>query len=270
MHRLQLGATLRRWREAANISREDAAKELECSVSKITKIEIGSAAPTILEAKALLRLYEASVEETDAALALTREARKRDPVRVPDWVRAAYGLEAQAAEIQTFEQDLVPGLLQTDDYARAVTAAADPTRSASEVERMVRLRRERRARLLGEAPPQLSVVLDEAVIRRKVGGAEVMHEQLAQLIELAALPTVSLQVLPYDVGAHAAMGSAFTILRMPEGEHVVYLEDLWSADYVKGRQQVSAYSVVFDRITEVALDEKGTVAMIERVMGELR
>jgi hypothetical protein len=188
---------------------------------------------------------------------------------VPEWVRAFVGLEAEAAEIKKFEVELVPGLFQTEAYTRAVTRAADPTRNPAEVDRLVAIRQERQARLFGDGPPQLWVVLNEAVIRRAVGGPEVMSEQLGRLRELADLPTVSLQVLPFNAGAHAAMGSSFSILRLPDpGGQVVYLEDLWSAEYVDREPQVAAYNQVFDRLRTTALDAAETMSLIERAMGE--
>jgi hypothetical protein len=163
----------------------------------------------------------------------------------------------------------VPGLFQTEPYIRAVTRAADPTRDPAEVDRLVAIRQERQARLFGDGPPQLWAVINEAVIRRVVGGPDVMREQLARLLELADLPTVSLQVLPFSAGAHAAMGSMFTILRLPEpGTQVVYLEDLWSAEYVDREPQVAAYNQVFDRLCTSALDAAETKTLIERAMGE--
>jgi hypothetical protein len=133
----------------------------------------------------------------------------------------------------------------------------------------VAIRQERQARLFGDGPPQLWVVLNEAVIRRLVGGRDVVSEQLRRLRELAELPTVSLQVLPFDAGAHAAMGSSFSILRLPDpGGQVVYLEDLWSAEYVDREAHVAAYNQVFDRLCTSALDAAETMSLIERVMGE--
>ncbi|WP_219414048.1 helix-turn-helix domain-containing protein [Pseudonocardia nigra] len=272
VRRLQLGRELRRLRERAGIPREAAANELECDVSKISKLETGKQTLQAAEVRALLTLYGADEGEAEQILAIAREARKRSSHRVPEWVRAYVGLEAEATEIKYFHVELVPGLLQTEAYTRAVTRAADPTRNPAEVERLVAARGERQARLLGGNPPQLWVVINEAVMRRVVGGQSVMIEQLERLLELAQLPTVSLQVLPFTAGAHAAMGSSFTILRLaePPDAQVVYLEDLWSADYLDRDPQVTAYTQVFDRLCASACDEAGTVTMIEEAMGELR
>jgi len=188
---------------------------------------------------------------------------------VPEWVRAYVGLEANAVEIQTFEIDLVPGLLQTEAYTRAVAMAANAARNPAEVERLVSIRRERQTRLFGDNPPQLSVILHEAALRIVVGGPDVMREQLAQLIELPRLPGVSLHVLPFSVGAYASMGATFSILGLPGGERVVYLEKLWLADYVDKAAQVGAYTQLWDSLFASALDTTSSAASIKKVMGEL-
>lgn len=271
VRRLQLGRELRRLREVGEVTREAAAQELECDLSKISKIETGKLSLQAAEVRALLNLYGVAGDELDRIVALAREARRRTASRVPDWARTYVGLEAEAAEIKNYEAELVPGLLQTEVYTRAVTRAADPTRSPAEVERLVATRSERQARLVEANAPQLWLVLNEAVIRRQVGGPAVMAEQLGRLLELGRLPSVSLQVLPFSAGAHAAMGTSFIILRLaePPDAQVVYLEDLWSADYVDRPAQVAAYNSVFDRVSTAALETGKTVSLIEQVIGEM-
>jgi transcriptional regulator with XRE-family HTH domain len=272
VRRLQLGRELKRLRESAGLPREAAATELECGVSKVGRIEAGKMTIDLPAVKALLALYKADEREAAEILDIAREARKRSAYRVPDWVRAYVGLEAEAVEIKVFQMDLVPGLLQTEAYTREVTRAADPTRDPAEVERLVGIRKERQARLFSDGSPQLWVVLDESAIRRVVGGPSVMREQLERLLEVSRLPRVSLQVLPFEAGAYAAMGTTFTLLRLPEppGGNVVCLEGLWSADYVDRPEHVHAYSVVFDRLCTSARDAASTVTTIEKAMGDLR
>jgi transcriptional regulator with XRE-family HTH domain len=272
VRRLQLGRELRRLRERAGVARDAAAAELECDVSKISKLETGKQTLQAAEVRALLQLYGAAADESEQVLAVAREARRREPHRVPEWVRAYVGLEAEAVEINTWDVELVPGLFQTEEYIRAVTRAADPTREPAEVERFLAIRLERQTRLFGDGLPQLWAVMNEAVIWRIVGGPTVMREQLARLRELADMPTVSLQVLPFSAGAHAAMGSSFHILRLPEppGTQVVYLEDLWGAEYIDREAQVAAYTQVFDRLCASAHDAAETMSLIEKAMGEFR
>jgi transcriptional regulator with XRE-family HTH domain len=275
VRRLQLGRELKRLREEAGLLRDAAADDLGRDASTISKIENGKMTISLGDVKSLLTLYGIPLGSDDAVriLDVAREARKRSTHRVPDWVRAFVGLEAEAVEMKQFEVALVPGLLQTESYIRAMTQAGDPTRDPAEVERLVAIRRERQARLTGDNPPRLWVVMGEAVIRRLVGfGGPVMLEQLEHLLAMAELPTVSVRIIPFTARPHPSMGTSFEILRLPEppGTEVVYLEDLWSADYVDRDSQVTAYVQVFDRLCDVALDAPSTAEMLKEAVGELR
>lgn len=267
IRRVQLGRELRRMREDAHVTREAAAAELECDLSKISKMETGKLTLRAAEVRALLTLYRVPDDRADVVLQLAREARRRTAYRVPDWARTYVGLEAEAVEIKTYQTELVPGLLQTEAYARAVTRAADPTRDPAEVERMVATRQDRQTRLLADDGPRYGVVLNEAVVRRQVGEPEVMHDQLAWLVEVSERPRISVQVLPFTAGAHAAMGSSFVLLRLgtPTDVQVAYLEDLWSADYVDRPAQIAAYTNAFDRLSVAALHTHDSIAMINDV-----
>jgi transcriptional regulator with XRE-family HTH domain len=252
VYRLQLGRELRRLREAAGRTREDAAAELECGVSKISKTETGKATLRPAEVRALLDLY--SVTDRDAVLQLAQYARRRSTVRVPDWAKTFVGLEADAAEIRTYQTELVPGLLQTEDYARVVTQAADPTRDPREVERLVAARIERQERL-STGTPLIWAILNEAVIRRQVGDTETIGRQLLHLVEMNNDPNITIQVLPFTAGAHPAMGSSFVHLRLgdpPDGE-IIYLEDMASADYLGRPAQIASYLTAFGMLAQMAL-----------------
>lgn len=267
--RLQLGRELRRLREAAQLSREDAAADLECGVSKISKVETGKAALRAGEVKVLLDRY--GVTDRDDVLRLARDARRRSSYRVPDWAKTFVGMEAEAAEIRTYETELVPGLLQTPDYARMVIRAADPYRDPREVERLVDARIDRQARLSSDAAPLLWAVVNEAVIRRTVGDAEVMYHQLEHLGMLTRDANITVQVLPFTAGAHPAMGYSFVHLRLsdpPDGE-LVYLEDLTSADYLERPAHIKSYYDAFGMLAQVALTPEKSVTMIEQASREL-
>lgn len=268
--RLQLGRELRRLREAAQVSRDEAASELECGVSKISKVETGKATVRAGEVKVLLDRY--GVTEREAVLRLARDARKRSAYRVPDWAKTFVGLEAEAAEIRTYQAELVPGLLQTRDYARLVTRAADPYRDPREIERLVDARVDRQQRLLSDdAPPLLWAIVSEAVIRRIVGDSEVMQGQLLALLSLAERSNVTIQVLPFDAGAHAAMGSSFVHLRLadPPDAEVVYLEDITSADYLDRPAHVTTYYQVFGMLAQVAVSPEKSLLMLDRASKDL-
>ncbi len=270
VRRLQLGRELRRLREHAHVSREQAAEELECNLSKISKIETGRMTLAPAEVKALVRLYQVPEDEAEQIYGIAREARKRATYRVPDWARAYYGLEAEALEIRDFHIDLIPGLLQTPEYTRAIARAAAPTGDPAEIDRIVATRKERQERLTGPNPPKLWVVMHEAAVRTKVGGPQVMRAQIAQVMELAALPMVSVQVVPFDAGSHGSMGTSFMILRLPDTESpIVYLEDLWSADYLSRPAQVQDYTSLFDRLCSTALSAEDTATLLQEVTGGL-
>lgn len=263
VYRLQLGRELRRLRETAGLSRDDAAAELECTVSKISKIETGKATMRPAEVRALLDRY--GVTERDAVLGLAAAARRRSTVRVPDWAKTFVGLEADAAEIRTYETELVPGLLQTEDYARVVTQAADPTRDPREVDRMVAARVERQQRLCATGAPLIWAVLNEAVIRRQVGDTETIGRQLLHLAAMNNDPNITIQVLPFTAGAHPAMGSSFVHLRLadpPDGE-TVYLEDMTSADYVGNPAKIAGYLAAFGMLAQQALNPTQSSLLIK-------
>ncbi|HEY6424921.1 MAG TPA: helix-turn-helix transcriptional regulator [Pseudonocardiaceae bacterium] len=263
VYRLQLGRELRRLREAAGLSRDDAAAELECGVSKISKIEAGKATMRPAEVRALLDRY--GVTERDEVLRLARDARRRSTVRVPDWAKTYVGMEADAAEIRTYQTELIPGLLQTEAYARVVTQAADPTRDPREVERLVAARIERQQRLGAADAPLIWAILNEAVIRRQVGDKEITGRQLEHLVAMNTDPNITIQVLPFSAGAHPAMGSSFVHLRLadpPDGE-TVYLEDLASADYLGRPAQIASYVAVFGMLAHAALDPTASSLLIK-------
>ncbi len=263
VYRLQLGRELRRLRELAGRSRDDAAAELECGVSKISKIETGKATLRPAEVRALLDLY--NVTDRDAVLRLAQYARRRSTVRVPDWAKTFVGMEADAAEIRTYEAELVPGLLQTTDYARVVTQAADPTRDPREVERLVASRIERQQRLHSPGAPLIWAILNEAVIRRQVGDKETIGRQLLHLVELNTDPNITIQVLPFSAGAHPAMGSSFVHLRLgdpPDGE-IIYLEDMASADYLGRPALIASYLTAFGMLAQMALSPTQSSLLIK-------
>jgi transcriptional regulator with XRE-family HTH domain len=270
VYRLQLGRELRRLRESAGLSRDDAAAVLECGASKISKIETGKATMRPAEVKALLDRY--GVTERDEVLRLARDARRRSTHRLPDWAQMFVGLEADAAEIRTYETELVPGLLQTEDYARVVTQAADPTRDPREVERLVAARIERQERLRSAGGPLIWAILNEAVIRREVGGKEIIGRQLEHLANLNNTdPNITIQVMPFSAGAHPAMGSSFVHLRLvdPPDSETIYLEDMASADYLSNPAKIASYLTAFGMLAQTALDPaKSSILIKSAALGE--
>ncbi|HEY5988257.1 MAG TPA: helix-turn-helix transcriptional regulator [Streptosporangiaceae bacterium] len=271
--RILLGAQLRRLREAKRISLEEAGNVIRASHSKVSRLETGRVGFKDRDIADLLTFYGVTDEqEREALRTLARRANApgwwHDYSDVlPSWFEAYVGLEEAATQIRSCQVQFVPGLLQTDDYARAVTLLAHASAPAKEIERRVGLRMARQALLTSPEPPNLWVVMDEAVLRRPVGGAQVMRAQVRRLLAAAEQPNVTIQVIPFQVGGHAAAGGPFSILRFSEPDlpDVVYLEQLSSALYLDKPEVVASYLMVMDRICA----EAATPADSAEVMAEL-
>jgi hypothetical protein len=189
---------------------------------------------------------------------------------LPQWFRAFVDLEAAAALIRTYEGQLIPGLLQTEDYMRAVMRGARLPEPSEDTERRIEVRLMRQTVLTQPDAPQLWAVLDEAALRRPVGGRQVIHEQLERLIDASKLPNVTLQVLPLAAGAHPALVSAFSVLRFPDQElpDVVYVEHLTSALYLDRREDVDQYLHVMEGICVRAAPPGRTTAILHGILRE--
>jgi transcriptional regulator with XRE-family HTH domain len=277
VQRMLVGARLRRLRTEMELTREEAAEAIRASEWKIHRLENGQVGFKERDIVDLLRLYEVTDPgEVAEFVALAREANTPGWWQhygdvLPQWFRTYVDLEAAAAMIRTYEGQFVPGLLQTDDYMRAVVQGAHLEDSNDEVGRRVRLRMARQIVLTREQPPRLWAVVDEAALRRPVGGREVMRGQLERLIEATKLPSVTLQVLPFDAGAHPAMVGSFSILRFPEQElpDVVYLEHLTSAIYLNKPEEVDQYMHVMESICVRAAAPDRTAELLGKILDEL-
>jgi transcriptional regulator with XRE-family HTH domain len=277
VQRMLVGAKLRRLRTDLGLSREEAAEAIRASEWKIHRLENGQVGFKERDLVDLLARYEVSdPDEVSELLAMAKEANapgwwQRYTDVLPQWFRAYVDLESAAALIRTYEGQLVPGLLQTDDYMRAVIHGAHLDESVEEVGRRVRLRMARQTLLTREQAPRLWAVVDEAALRRPVGGREVMRGQLERLIEAAKLPNVTLQVLGFDSGAHPGMVGSFSVLRFPEQElpDVVYLEHLTSASYLSKPDEVDRYLHVMESICVRAAPPERTVELLERLLDDL-
>jgi transcriptional regulator with XRE-family HTH domain len=268
--RILLGSQLRRLREAKGISLQEAGDVIRASHSKISRLETGRVGFKDRDIADLLTLYGVLDEqEREALRGLAHRANApgwwHDYSDIlPNWFEAYVGLEDAATQIRAYEVQFVPGLLQTEDYARAVTLLGHADASASEIDRRVRLRMARQVVLSKEDPPNLWVVLDEAVLRRSVGGPDAMRAQLRHLLEAAEQPNVTVQVIPFQAGGHAAAGGAFSILRFAEPDlpDVVYLEQLTSALYLDKPEVVDSYLAVMERVSmEAATPAESTKAI---------
>ncbi len=221
----------------------------------------------------MLQLYGVPGPQQDSLVQLARESRQKGWWHAySDAIEPRFatyiGLESAASEIRIYEVTLIPGLLQTEDYARAVIAAGTVDGAPEAVERNVAVRMARQPTLLTEEPPQLWAVLDEAALHRRVGGSGLMRLQLEHLLEMSALPNVAIQVLPFGAGAHPAMGRPFVILAFPEraDPDVVYLEDLTSALYVENVEEVDRYNMFFNHLRATALSFADSSRLITSVI----
>jgi transcriptional regulator with XRE-family HTH domain len=259
MRRILLGSQLRRLRESRGLTREDAGYTIRASESKISRMELGRVSFKERDVADLLTLYGVAETDRDALLGLAREANVAGWWHgygdlLPGWFQTYVGLEEAATRIQTFEVQFIHGLAQTEDYARAVVAHGLPAAPSEEIERRVDLRMRRQRVLTAEDAPSFSAVLDEAALRRTLGGPEVMRGQLRRLLELSEFPNVLLQVMPFRRGGHAAEGGPFTVLGFPEPDlpDVVYLEQLTSALYLDKPEDVELYGQAMDELRAAA------------------
>jgi transcriptional regulator with XRE-family HTH domain len=267
--RPRLGAELRRLREAAGLTIDQVAEALECSQSKVSRIETGQVSATPRDVRDMLGLYRVDEAQREAMVQIAREARQRGWwqrfVDVPDGVPAYVGLEAAATSIDVYMALIVPALLQTPAYARAIIGAVRPDLPAEEIGRRVELRMERQARLdHRDDPPRLRVLLDEPVLHRPVGGPEVMGGQLERLRQAADRPNVTLQVLPLGAGAHAGMDGPFTIFGFPAPAEpdIVALDSAADALYLESPEDLVRYRRVFEQLLPAALSPEASAALI--------
>jgi transcriptional regulator with XRE-family HTH domain len=272
IRRRRLGAELRRRREAAGVTIDGVAERLECSASKISRIETGHTSATPRDVRDMLEIYGVPGAECDELVQIAREARQKGWWHPYSTVlTGAYvGLEAAAQSVRAYEQQVVPGILQTEEYAKAMIKAARPDITADEVDRRVRVRLGRQSLLNQDDPIELWVVLDEAVVSRPVGGDGVMRAQLERLVEASDLPNVTLQILLFEAGGHAGMDGTFAILDFPEPSDpdVVYAENATGGLFLEKSDELRKYTFIFDHIRAAALGPEESVAYIAKLAKE--
>ncbi|WP_207922878.1 helix-turn-helix transcriptional regulator [Micromonospora sp. KC606] len=288
MLRRQIGRKLEALRKAAGLTMEQAAEDLERARATLYRIESGAENVRFRAAdvKEMLSLYGASAEDSELLLAMTAATRENknwwhDYIGsgLPKWFQLYVGLEASASSIRQYQAELVPGLLQTRAYAEQLFLMPSGAIDADDrdgQERSIQLRVERQALLTRFSAPRLSVIVNEAVLRRPVGNATIMAEQLHQILKAAELPNVTVRVLEFSAGLHAgAMAGAFSILEFPmdsngkEGEPpVAYLESATGAIYLDKPHETTAYNTIWADMTSRALNESRSKALIQQVAEE--
>ncbi|SHN74309.1 Helix-turn-helix domain-containing protein [Cryptosporangium aurantiacum] len=276
-HRIQVGAQLRQLREARGLTRAEAGWAIRGSESKISRIELGRVGFKERDVVDLLRLYGVEPgEEHSRLLAQVREANAPgwwqgySDVLAP-WFQNYLDLEQAAELIRTYEVQFVPGLLQTEAYARAVINLGHGSRARDEIDRRVELRMARATVLTRPEPPRLWAVLDEAVLRRPIGGADILRGQIEALLAATDLPNVRLQVIPFRAGGHPASGGAFSILRFPHPDmsDVVYLEYLTSALYLDKEEDVDLYAAAIGQLFIEAEPPQRTPDLLRAALRDL-
>lgn len=253
--RMVLGAQLRRLREAAELSRADAAFTIRASESKMSRLEAGKVSFKERDVVDLLTTYGVNDPvEREAFVELVKQSNQqgwwhRYNEVIPGWFNDYVGLEEAASLIQSFEHQFIPGLLQTEDYARAVMTHGRPHHATDDIEQRINVRRRRQRILARPGAPHLWVVLDESVLHRPIGGRKVLDGQIEALLEATSLPHITVQILPYERNSNAAEG-AFTMLRFAEKElpTLVYIEHLTGALYLDRLDEVETYGRVLDRL----------------------
>jgi transcriptional regulator with XRE-family HTH domain len=276
VQRLVLGSQLHRLRESRGITAEQAAEAIRGSHSKISRIENGRTGFKERDVADLLTLYGvADTEERAALLNLAREANAPGWWHaysdvLSTWLEPYVGLEAAASVIRTYQIQLVPGLLQTEAYARALIRQGSAA-SEAEIARRSELRASRQELLRRPDAPQLWVVVDEAALRRPVGSRQIVREQLAYLADMADHPAVTLQILPFATGAHPAMGGPFTILRFaePDVADVVYIEQLTRALYLDKPAEVGSYLEIMSQLCLLAESAANTGKLLQQILSDI-
>ena len=269
VRRRELGALLRALRNQQGLTVEQAAEQLLCSPSKVSRMETGHGAATPRDIRDLCNLYDVTDQaERDRLLILAREGKQQGWWQSYDLGYATYaGLEAEAVAISAFQSSVIHGLLQPADYARAGHEVAMPRLSHDQIEMQIEAKLTRQHILTADNPSRFAAVLDEATLHRMAGGRRVMAAQLTKILGLASLPNVMVQVLPFELGAHPALESNFTLLELPNSTpDVVFVEGLIGSTYLERADDLKRYREIFDQLQTIALDPKDSVDLMTKLL----
>ena len=277
IRRRRLGTALRRLRDEAGLTTTEIGDRLGWSHSKVSRIETSRTPVTTVDVANLLAQYEIAGDEAEALLKLAREAKQHGwwhnfSEVLPEWFESYLGFEVEACRISNFEPQVVPGLLQTEQYATAVLGAHALAMTPDEMDRWVALRQARQTRLTEKGEPlQLDVVIGEGALRQLIGGASVMRGQLRQLTALGELPNVTLRVLPFEAGTHPALNGAFVVLEFPDPEdpRIVYLDNLVGSLYLESIREVGLYRLAYQKLQDLALQPDESARLIVKLTEEI-
>lgn len=273
VRRRELGAILRALRLEKGLTVEQVAERLLCSPSKVSRMETGHGVATLRDIRDLCQLYDVTDEAArDRMTRLAREAKQHGWWQQYDLPYSTYvGLEEEATFIKIFDSAVVPGLLQTSEYAWALHEASIPKHDADTITRWVQARATRQQILTRPEPPSLHAILDEAVLHRVIGNHGIMRAQLGRVADATALPNVTIQIVPYESGAHPALDSIFTILEfLRPTPDVVYVEGLVGYLYIDQPRDVRRYNEVFERMRTMALNPQKSLVLLREAIAEHR
>ena len=265
----RLAAELRSLRAASGLTRETVVERTGINAATLYRIEHGRVRPQTRTLRTLLDLYSVDQEQQAELVTLLRDARQRGWLHayqseLPEHYTTYIGFEGEAHSVWDYESLFVPGLLQTEDYARAVIRGGLPNASRDEVERRVEVRMERQALLHNENPLNLWSIVDEAALRRQVGGPEVMQAQFQYLIEVSELPHVTFQVIPFDAGAHPGMPGSFILLQFGDAAipDVIYVDTMAGELFLEEVADVRRYKLVFEHLRAVAASPEASLSLV--------
>jgi transcriptional regulator with XRE-family HTH domain len=269
LRRRELGTLLRSLRVNRELTVDQVAAELLCSPSKVSRMETGQRGASPRDVRDLCELYGVTDQaERTRLMKLATEGKQQGWWQSYDldYFGTYVGLEEAATAMRQFQSTIVPGLLQTPDYARGVAEVLDVT--SARVDELVEVKLRRQSLLAKQPPVPLSVILDEAVLHRMVGGVAAMGAQLDHIIKVTKNYNVTVRVVPYSAGAHPAMESTFSILDFEEVPSVVYVEGLVGFLYLERPQEIARYEQVFDRLQATALSPQESIKLIAKVGAE--
>jgi transcriptional regulator with XRE-family HTH domain len=271
----RLAAELRSLRASSGLTREIVVERTGINAVTLYRIEHGRVRPQTRTLRTLLDLYGVDQEHQAELVALLRDARQRGWLHafqseLPEHYTTYIGFEGEAHSVWNYESLLVPGLLQTQDYARAVVRGGLPGASGDEVERRVEVRMERQAVLRNDNPLNMWSIVDEAALRRQVGGRAVMKAQLSYLMEVSELPHVTLQVIPFDAGAHPGMPGSFVFMQFAEAAipDVIYIDSMAGELFLEEEADVRRYRITFEHLRAVAISPDASRSLVAAIIAE--
>lgn len=275
--RRRLAREIARLREEANMTIEQAAESAGISMSHLSRVERAHVGVRLPVVKVLLATYGADAETVAYLTEVAKEASQRGwwhkyVSSIPEQYATYIGFEAEADQVWSYDASTVPGLLQTEEYARAMFHGGVTRYSEDEIARRVEVRVQRQEILTRDDPAKLRIVLDEAVLRRQVGGPTTLDDQLRRIVEVAALPHVDVQVMPFAVGAHPGTPGSFIVLGFaePSDPPVVYIETMAGDLYPESQRDINSAILTFDRLRAMALSPDDSTALIRQVAKELK